>query len=114
MSTTKTLTTELHKTTAEVLLSNNASYATGAPPSHSDYQSTMLCNSLLITCMDPRIKPAQIFNMAPGPGGARAGVIRNAGGRPKESLRAVMINQMMTGSTEIMVMHHTGTYVKVE
>lgn len=57
----------------------------------------------LITCMDARIVPSKALGFGEGD----VHVIRNAGGRPHDALRSLVISQQLLGTNEVMVMHHT-------
>lgn len=54
--------------------------------------------------MDARIDPAQAFGITLGD----AHVIRNAGGNAKDALRSVIISNQLLGTTEIILVKHTG------
>lgn len=54
--------------------------------------------------MDARIMPAAAFGLAPGD----AHVIRNAGGSARDALRSILISQQLLGTTEIVLIKHTG------
>lgn len=57
----------------------------------------------IVTCIDARIDPDKIFELAPGD----ANVIRNAGGRASEAIRSLIISQELLGTREIVILHHT-------
>jgi carbonic anhydrase len=57
----------------------------------------------IITCMDARIVPAKALGFREGD----VHVIRNAGGRPQDALRSLVISQRLLGTNEVMVVHHT-------
>lgn len=54
--------------------------------------------------MDARIIPSAAFGISPGD----AHVIRNAGGSAKDALRSILISQQLLGTTEIILVKHTG------
>lgn len=68
-----------------------------------DLQAPPARRVALITCMDARIVPARALGFAEGD----VHVIRNAGGRPHDALRSLVISQQLLGTNEVMVMHHT-------
>jgi carbonic anhydrase len=57
----------------------------------------------IITCMDARVVPAKALGINEGD----VHVIRNAGGRPHDALRSLVISQRLLGTNEVMVIHHT-------
>lgn len=59
---------------------------------------------LVLTCMDARIDPAQAFGIELGD----AHVIRNAGASAKDALRSIIISEQLLGTTEIVLVKHTG------
>ena len=59
---------------------------------------------MLVTCMDARIDPAKAFGIPLG----AAHVIRNAGGNAVDALRSLVISQQLIGTTEIILVKHTG------
>jgi carbonic anhydrase len=54
--------------------------------------------------MDARIDPAAAFGISLGD----AHVIRNAGGNAADALRSLVISQQLLGTTEIILVKHTG------
>lgn len=54
--------------------------------------------------MDSRIDPTTAFGVQPGD----AHVIRNAGGSAKDALRSILISQHFMGTSEVIVIKHTG------
>lgn len=54
--------------------------------------------------MDARIIPAEAFGIELGD----AHVVRNAGGMAKEALRSIIISQQLLGTTEVILVKHTG------
>lgn len=59
---------------------------------------------LVLTCMDARIDPAQAFGIELGD----AHVIRNAGASAVDALRSIVISEQLLGTTEIVLVKHTG------
>ena len=58
----------------------------------------------IVTCMDARIDPVQIFGLERGD----AHVLRNAGGVVTDDvIRSLMLSQRFLGTTEVMLIHHT-------
>lgn len=57
----------------------------------------------VVVCMDARIDPARALGLEEGD----AHVIRNAGGRIADALRSLAISQVLLGTEEVMIMHHT-------
>ncbi|KAF2275283.1 carbonic anhydrase [Westerdykella ornata] len=58
----------------------------------------------VLTCMDARIDPKGAFNIPLG----AAHVIRNAGASAKDAFRSIVISQQLLGTTELLVVKHTG------
>jgi carbonic anhydrase len=59
----------------------------------------------VVTCMDTRIDPVQLLGLRPG----EAHVIRNAGGVVTDDvIRSLAVSQRKLGTTEVMLLHHTG------
>ncbi|KAF2262053.1 carbonic anhydrase [Lojkania enalia] len=58
----------------------------------------------VLTCMDARIDPAAAFSIPLG----AAHVIRNAGASAKDAFRSLVISQQLLGTTEVLVVKHTG------
>jgi len=54
--------------------------------------------------MDARLDPASAFGIELGD----AHVIRNAGGSAKDALRSIIISEQLLGTTEILLVKHTG------
>ena len=54
--------------------------------------------------MDARIDPAAAYGIDLGD----AHVIRNAGGNAKDALRSIIISNQLLGTTEIVLVKHTG------
>ena len=59
----------------------------------------------VVACMDARLDPARVLGLEAGD----AHVIRNAGGVVTEDvIRSLTISQRLLGTTEIVLIHHTG------
>ena len=59
----------------------------------------------VVACMDARLNPYGLLGLSEGD----AHVIRNAGGVvTSDELRSLAISQRLLGTTEIMLIHHTG------
>ncbi|KAL6706634.1 hypothetical protein ACN47E_005176 [Coniothyrium glycines] len=58
----------------------------------------------VLTCMDARIDPAAAFGIPLG----AAHVIRNAGASARDAFRSIVISQQLLGTTEVLVVKHTG------
>jgi carbonic anhydrase len=59
----------------------------------------------VVTCMDARIDVYSLFGLEPG----EVHVIRNAGGLiTDDAIRSLAISQRLLGTTEIVLVHHTG------
>lgn len=58
---------------------------------------------IILTCMDARIDPAASLGIKEGD----AHIIRNAGGRPQDAIRSIVISQRLLGTREVIVFHHT-------
>jgi carbonic anhydrase len=54
--------------------------------------------------MDARIDPAAAYGIDLGD----AHVIRNAGGNAKDAIRSIVISEQLLGTTEVLVIKHTG------
>ncbi|CAI6333600.1 unnamed protein product [Periconia digitata] len=59
---------------------------------------------LVLTCMDARIDPSAAFGIPLG----AAHVIRNAGASARDAFRSVVISQQLLGTTEVLLVKHTG------
>ena len=58
----------------------------------------------IVTCMDSRIDPFQIFGLKRG----EAHVLRNAGGVVTDDvIRSLILSQRFLGTQEVMLIHHT-------
>jgi carbonic anhydrase len=61
-------------------------------------------DEISVTCMDARIDPTAAFGIPLG----AAHVIRNAGASAREAFRSLVISQQLLGTTEVLVVKHTG------
>jgi len=61
-------------------------------------------STAIVTCMDARIDPAAAFGIPLG----AAHVIRNAGASVRDAFRSIVISQQLLGTTEVLVVKHTG------
>ena len=60
--------------------------------------------TVILTCMDARIDPAQLFGLKPG----EVHILRNAGAwATPDVLRSLAVSQTLLGTTEVMVLAHT-------
>ncbi|XP_006454614.1 hypothetical protein AGABI2DRAFT_197957 [Agaricus bisporus var. bisporus H97] len=59
---------------------------------------------IVLTCMDARIDPLSHLGLNLGD----CHVIRNAGGRARDSIRSIVVSQRLLGTREIAVFHHVG------
>lgn len=58
----------------------------------------------IVTCMDARIVPHELFGLAPGD----VHVLRNAGGRvTPDVLRSLLVSTRLLGVDQVIVVHHT-------
>ena len=57
----------------------------------------------IVACMDARIVPATHLGIQVGD----AHIIRNAGGRVAEAIRSLALSQVLLGTEEVAVIHHT-------
>lgn len=60
---------------------------------------------LILTCMDCRVLPREMFGFEPGD----IHLLRNAGGRvTPDVLRSVLLSTRLMGVDQVIVLHHTG------
>lgn len=83
------------------LLQANERYASSFQ--HGDLPLPPARRLAIVTCMDARIIPSKAFGLEEGD----AHVIRNAGGRARDSLRSIIISQRLLDTREVAVIHHT-------
>lgn len=58
----------------------------------------------IVTCMDARVVPHQLFGLGPGD----VHVLRNAGGRvTPDVLRSLLVSTRLLGVDQVIVVHHT-------
>lgn len=70
----------------------------------ADLPRTPSLNLAVVTCMDNRMNPLEIFSLAPG----ACNEIRNAGGRvTDDTLRSLVMSQQFLGTNAILILHHT-------
>jgi carbonic anhydrase len=87
----------------ENLLANAERYA--ASFDKGDLPLPPAVGTAVIACMDARLHPYAILGLSEGD----AHVIRNAGGVVTDDvIRSLAISQRLLGTTEIMLIHHTG------
>ncbi|KAG6997557.1 carbonate dehydratase [Physcia stellaris] len=86
----------------ENLVDRNQEYAADFKDGHLDLPPAK--KYAVVTCMDARIDPASAFGISLGD----AHVIRNAGGSSHEALRSLVISEQLLGTTEIVLIKHTG------
>ena len=85
------------------LLANAEQYAAGFTDSGLSAPPTT--GVAVVACMDARVNPYAILGLAEGD----AHVIRNAGGVVTADVRrSLAISQRLLGTTEIMLIHHSG------
>jgi carbonic anhydrase len=85
------------------LLENARQYAAGF--TQRDLPGAPAKRVAILACMDSRLNPYGLLGLSEGD----AHVIRNAGGVvTSDELRSLAISQRLLGTTEIMLIHHTG------
>jgi carbonic anhydrase len=85
------------------VLKKNEEYAAGFDK--GDLQAPPAKGLAVVACMDARLHVAKILGLGEGD----AHIIRNAGGVvTDDEIRSLAISQRLLGTTEIIVMHHTG------
>ena len=66
---------------------------------------TPLAGLVVLTCMDTRIVVEDIFGLRPGD----ANILRNAGAvASDDAIRSIVLSQQVLGTTELVVLGHTG------
>lgn len=89
--------------TTDQLLSNNEQYASGFDK--ADLPAPPARQVAVVACMDARINVYAVLGLSEGD----AHVIRNAGGVvTDDTVRSLAISQRLLGTTDIVLMHHTG------
>lgn len=90
-------------TTTDDLLANNRAYADAFDKADLPVPPRM--QIAVVACMDARVNPYGILGLAEGD----AHVIRNAGGVITDDvIRSLVISQLLLGTTDVMLIHHTG------
>lgn len=83
-------------------LDANRAYADGF--SDGDLPKRPARQLFVLTCMDARIDPLRLLGLELGD----AHVMRNAGGRMSDdALRSLVLSSALTGTREVVVIHHT-------
>ncbi|MGH3977877.1 MAG: beta-class carbonic anhydrase [Pseudonocardiaceae bacterium] len=89
-------------TATEEMLRRNATRAGSGP---GKLPARPALRTAVLTCMDARIDVFALLGLRPG----EAHVLRNAGGVVTDDvIRSLAISQRKLGTTEILVLHHTG------
>src|ERR1700709_1565253 len=90
-------------TVTDTLVSNSEDYA--ADFDKGDLPLPPAKRVAVLACMDARLNPYGLLGLSEG----EAHVIRNAGGVVSEdAIRSLAISQRLLGTTEIVLIHHTG------
>ena len=90
-------------TVTDELLANAERYAAGFD--EAGLASPPGKHLAIVACMDARLNPYALLGLAAGD----AHIIRNAGGVvTQDALRSLAISQRLLGTTEIVLLHHTG------
>jgi carbonic anhydrase len=90
-------------TATDELLANAERYADSFDKGHLPLPPAL--HVAVVACMDARLNPYGVLGLAEGD----AHVIRNAGGVvTADELRSLAISQRLLGTTEIILIHHTG------
>jgi len=85
------------------LVANNGAYA--ARFTKGKLPGRPATGVAVLACMDARLDPARALGLEEGD----AHVIRNAGGVvTDDAIRSLLISQRLLGTTEIVLIHHTG------
>ncbi len=75
-----------------------------AYPAHGELPTNPARSLLILTCMDCRVMPRELFGLEPGD----VHVLRNAGGRvTPDVLRSVLLSTRLMDVDQVVVMHHT-------
>lgn len=83
------------------ILAFNATVAPPAPGLES--QAPPRKRLAIVACMDARIVPERHLGIRPGD----VHLVRNAGGRVAEAIRSLALSQVLLGTREVMIIHHT-------
>ncbi len=80
-------------------------HSAGAPPPEagSDAKAPPQKKLAIVACMDARILPGPHLGIRVGD----AHIIRNAGGRLAEAVRSLALSQLLLGTEEVAIIHHT-------
>jgi carbonic anhydrase len=90
-------------TVTDQLLENAEQYAASFDKGHLPLPPAI--HVAVVACMDARLNPYGLLGLSEGD----AHVIRNAGGViTADELRSLAISQRLLGTTEIILIHHTG------
>ncbi len=80
-----------------------AARATDLPP-NGDLPNDPTRALLILTCMEGRVQPREMFGLEPG----EVHLLRNAGGRvTPDVLRSVLLSTRLTGVDQVIVLHHS-------
>ena len=91
------------KTFTDLCVERNAGYTQGFDKGH--LQAPPARRAAVVACMDARMDTARLLGLEEGD----AHVIRNAGGVVTDDvLRSLLISQRLLGTTEVMLVQHTG------
>jgi len=85
------------------LLLNNRAYAEHHDASIHDYRAPPAKHLAVITCMDARLNPFKFLGIKEG----ESHIIRNGGGRLRDSIRSLVCSQAMLQTNKVMIIHHT-------
>ena len=87
----------------EFLTYNRDVYVPSFPPEEGQLSIFPAKKTLLVTCMDARVNPKDIFGYENG----AIHVVRNAGGvSTDDAIRSIAISQYILATEEIIIMHH--------
>ncbi|PRX50496.1 carbonic anhydrase [Prauserella shujinwangii] len=90
-------------TAIDLLLQRNSESGDVAPGERSVPEPSL--RVAIVICMDARINEFALFGLAPG----EAHVLRNAGGVvTDDTIRSLALSQHKLGTTEVLVVQHTG------
>jgi carbonic anhydrase len=90
-------------TSTDTFVANSERYAAGFDK--GDLPLPPAKQAIVVACMDARLNPYGILGLSEGD----AHVVRNAGGVVTDDvIRSIVISQRLLGTTEIVLIHHTG------
>ncbi|KAF2871110.1 carbonic anhydrase [Massariosphaeria phaeospora] len=90
--------------TTEQLLARHATYLpTHKPIAHFPADISAVKRMLIISCIDPRVIPEQIFGLEVN----EVPVLRNVGGRARTAVWDVAVLDTLVDVAEVVVLHHT-------